>query len=116
MTDFTNMSIPEIQALIASAQEAIALKKESEKAQVLEDMKALAKERGFDFSDFTSTKKPRKKSEAKYRNPENHEQTWTGMGRKPNWLVATLEAGKSRHRRIKKRRRYERLAFSTHEG
>lgn len=93
MTDFTTMSIPEIQSLIDSAQNAIAQKKEIEKAQVLEDMKSLAKEKGFDFSDFTSGKKPRKKAEAKYRNPENLEQTWTGMGRKPNWLVAALDDG-----------------------
>jgi len=30
-----------------------------------------------------------------YRDPENPENTWTGRGRKPRWLVAALEAGKS---------------------
>ena len=31
----------------------------------------------------------------KYRNPKDPSQTWTGRGRKPKWLVAELEAGKS---------------------
>lgn len=28
----------------------------------------------------------RRKGKAKYRNPANPEQTWTGRGKKPNWL------------------------------
>lgn len=28
-----------------------------------------------------------------YRNPNNPEETWTGRGRKPKWLVAALDAG-----------------------
>jgi DNA-binding protein H-NS len=30
---------------------------------------------------------------AKYKNPDNHSETWTGRGRKPNWLVAKLGKG-----------------------
>tara|TARA_B110000977_G_scaffold201128_1_gene294297 strand:+ start:2774 stop:3082 length:309 start_codon:yes stop_codon:yes gene_type:complete len=93
--DFNEMSIPEIKALIANAEKAITQKKSAEKDHVLEEMKTLAKERGFDFSDFVGGKKQRKKIEAKYRNTDDAEQTWSGMGRKPNWLVAALESGKS---------------------
>jgi DNA-binding protein H-NS len=28
-----------------------------------------------------------------HRNPNNPDQTWTGRGRKPRWLVAALDAG-----------------------
>jgi DNA-binding protein H-NS len=35
------------------------------------------------------------KSPPKYRNPENPDQTWTGKGRKPGWLVAALDSGKN---------------------
>jgi DNA-binding protein H-NS len=31
----------------------------------------------------------------KYRNPDNPEQTWTGIGRKPAWMVAALSSGKT---------------------
>jgi DNA-binding protein H-NS len=30
----------------------------------------------------------------KYRNPADVSQTWTGMGRKPGWLVEALASGK----------------------
>ncbi|SLN15163.1 DNA binding protein, nucleoid-associated [Aquimixticola soesokkakensis] len=35
------------------------------------------------------------KSPAKYRNPADSSQTWTGRGRKPNWVIAALDAGKT---------------------
>jgi DNA-binding protein H-NS len=34
-----------------------------------------------------------KGSAAKYANPDNRTETWTGRGRKPNWLVAKLKKG-----------------------
>jgi len=33
------------------------------------------------------------KSPAKYRNPENPQQTWTGKGRKPGWLLTAIQKG-----------------------
>jgi DNA-binding protein H-NS len=51
-------------------------------------------------SDFTvaelygfTTRRGRSKSAAKYANPDDRSQTWTGRGRKPNWLVARLKKG-----------------------
>jgi DNA-binding protein H-NS len=35
-----------------------------------------------------------KKVEAKYRNPKNPQETWSGRGRKPVWLQAELDKGK----------------------
>ena len=35
------------------------------------------------------------KGAAKYANPANPEQTWTGRGRKPNWVIEALDNGKS---------------------
>jgi DNA-binding protein H-NS len=35
----------------------------------------------------------RSKSLAKYANPEDRTQSWTGRGRKANWLVARLKKG-----------------------
>jgi len=32
-------------------------------------------------------------SSKKYRNPENHEQSWSGRGRKPHWVQAHLDSG-----------------------
>lgn len=35
------------------------------------------------------------KGEAKYENPDNPSQKWTGKGREPNWLKKLIEDGKS---------------------
>ena len=35
-----------------------------------------------------------KKRSIKYRNGDNNEETWTGRGRKPTWLVEALAAGR----------------------
>ena len=59
--------------------------------------RATAKEHGFtvedlfNVSDKVSTSAT--KSAPKYRNPENHAETWTGKGRKPQWITAALESG-----------------------
>jgi DNA-binding protein H-NS len=37
----------------------------------------------------------RRKVPAKYRNPANHSETWSGRGRQPRWYAAALKAGKS---------------------
>ncbi|CAK0762370.1 DNA-binding protein H-NS [Gammaproteobacteria bacterium] len=31
----------------------------------------------------------------KYRNPVNAQETWAGKGRKPNWMIALLQQGKT---------------------
>jgi len=40
-------------------------------------------------------RKAAKSGEAKYRNPANPAQTWTGRGRQPGWIKEGLKAGKS---------------------
>ena len=42
---------------------------------------------------FPSRGRGRGKSVAKYATPEDRSETWTGRGRKPNWLVARLKKG-----------------------
>lgn len=52
---------------------------------------------GFSLSDIVGGKGrgkgKRGKAAAKYRNPSNHEQTWSGMGRKPHWIHDALSSG-----------------------
>jgi DNA-binding protein H-NS len=52
---------------------------------------------GFSLSEISSGKGrgkgKRGKAVAKYRNPANHEQTWSGMGRKPHWIHDALSSG-----------------------
>ncbi|MBV1895723.1 MAG: H-NS histone family protein [Rhodobacteraceae bacterium] len=52
---------------------------------------------GFSLSEISGGKGrgkgKRGKAVAKYRNPSNHEQTWSGMGRKPHWIHDALSGG-----------------------
>lgn len=61
-----------------------------------------AKELGVTLSDVvegSSGKPSRKKSagkakaKAKFRNPDDHSQTWTGRGRPPAWYKSRIDAG-----------------------
>lgn len=97
-TDIENMSSKELADLIESASGQLAQKKEQEKASVKAELEALALTRGFTIAELFGSEKAkgsRGKVAPVYRDPENPENTWTGRGRKPKWLVAALESGKS---------------------
>ena len=63
--------------------------------EVKRKMAELANESGFEIAELFGGNRGRKRttSSAKYRNPKDASQTWTGRGRKPNWLVEALGQG-----------------------
>ncbi|WP_171182320.1 H-NS family nucleoid-associated regulatory protein, partial [Ruegeria sp. HKCCD8929] len=67
--------------------------------QDLSDAKAAAEAAagkfGFSLADLAGKGTGRAKSKAapKYRNPGNADQTWTGRGRKPQWVIEALAGG-----------------------
>ena len=68
----------------------IVVKQDRERIDVREKIQAMAKEHGFEVSElFTGRGKGGRGKSAglvKYRNPDDHTQTWSGRGRKPNWM------------------------------
>ncbi|QQA42432.1 H-NS family nucleoid-associated regulatory protein [Pelagovum pacificum] len=71
------------------------LDKEERKA-ALEAAERAAKEYGYSLSDLTSATAPKsskKVNPPKYRNPEDPTQTWTGKGRRPEWIKTAEEKG-----------------------
>jgi len=73
--------------------------KNAEKRERKEALKAAEKaaaEFGFSLSELASDgSKSSKgmKAAAKYKNPANPEQTWSGRGRKPQWVHDALKSG-----------------------
>ncbi|MCW3479561.1 H-NS histone family protein [Neisseriaceae bacterium JH1-16] len=66
-----------------------------EKAKAKRQILELVKTYGLSIDDVLS-KAPattRKPVEAKYRNPDDASQTWTGRGRKPAWVQNYIDAG-----------------------
>ena len=74
---------------------ALAKRKDEERAEVKRKVAELASQSGFEIAELFGGKRGGKKtaSGAKYRNPKDTSQTWTGRGRKPNWLVEAVGQG-----------------------
>lgn len=66
------------------------------KKEALVELEEKARAMGFSLAELTgvSTGRKRASAAAKYRNPANAAETWTGRGRKPRWFDAALKAGK----------------------
>lgn len=75
-------------------EEAIAAKRVADAQATKEQLRALAEKAGFDIKElFGKRGSPKGTGVAKYRNPKESSQTWTGRGRKPNWLVDAVKKG-----------------------
>lgn len=85
------MSLKELLALEAKIATAIDEKRVSERAEMRSKMEDMARASGFSVSELFGGKRAKgSKAAPKYRNPKDPSQTWTGRGRRPNWMV---EAG-----------------------
>ncbi|OAN82215.1 transcriptional regulator [Jannaschia sp. EhC01] len=92
------MSLEELQAHQRDVEATIKGYERKRRSECLAELKAVAKKHGFTLDDFTGGKSASKsgpKGVAKYANPADTSQTWTGRGRQPNWIKSALAAGKS---------------------
>lgn len=70
-------------------------KQNAERADLRERIIAMVKEHGFEVRDLFGS--GRKGDVAvKYRDRQNPENTWTGRGRMPRWMVAATKGGKAK--------------------
>ncbi len=97
--DLQKLSYRELVELKGKIGKAIEAKKMAEKTNIKNKVKELIEGAGFDVGDIvggTASKSLKgRKVAAKFRNPKNPEETWTGRGRQPKWLVAELARGRS---------------------
>lgn len=90
------LQLKELLELEIRVKKAIVTARDREKGEVRQEMMALAARRGLSLSDILGTGRGGSKGgkvAVKYRNPENPDDTWTGRGRQPKWLVAALKKG-----------------------
>ena len=93
------LSLKELVDLEAKVKKAIALARDRERNELKKKMADMAETHGFSVTElFGGTRgrgagKSKSVGVAKYANPENRSDTWTGRGRKPNWLVERLKKG-----------------------
>jgi DNA-binding protein H-NS len=84
------MSLKELLALEGKIKAAIDEKRVSERAEMRSKMEEMARASGFSVAELFGGKRKGSKAAAKYRNPKDPSQTWSGRGRRPTWMV---EAG-----------------------
>jgi DNA-binding protein H-NS len=98
--DLDSLSRQDLEELRNDVDAAIVSLAERERSAALEAAKQAALSHGHDLQDLVAllAGSPRGKSKAKnppkYRNPENADQTWTGRGRKPQWIKDAQANGK----------------------
>jgi DNA-binding protein H-NS len=88
-------SFTELQDLLKAVEAEISRRETEEKANAKKQILELAKSYGLSLDEVLSkaTAVVRKPVEAKYKNPNDESQTWTGRGRKPVWVQALLDEG-----------------------
>jgi DNA-binding protein H-NS len=95
--DLNVLSLSELKNLKAQVEKAISTFESRKKKEALSQLEEKARELGFSLAELTGATAVRKRAPAaaKFANPENASDTWSGRGRKPRWFVAALAAGKS---------------------
>lgn len=96
--DIDSMSLSELQAYQKEVEAAIKGYEKKRRADALAAVRAVAKEHGFSLEELMGAKAATKagpKGVAKYVNPADASQTWSGRGRQPAWVKEALAAGKS---------------------
>lgn len=98
--DLKNLSQNQLNDLIARAESRKHELAREKIGKVREKIIALAKAEGFTIEELfggrgaRGARKTRRPAKAKYRNPADHAQTWSGRGKRPRWFNAALAAGK----------------------
>jgi DNA-binding protein H-NS len=95
--DLEALSLSELKKMQKDVAKAIATFEDRQKAEVRAKVEALARDLGYSLAELvgSETKSSRAPAAAKYRHPENAALTWSGRGRKPQWFVEALAAGKA---------------------
>ena len=86
------MPLKQLLELETKLKGAISAARERDRATVKQEMSALAEKHGFSLRELMGKGKG-KVNVPKYANPDDPAQTWTGRGRKPNWLIAKVKKG-----------------------
>jgi DNA-binding protein H-NS len=100
------LPLNDLNVIQAHISKAIEIRNDLDKQDWRNQLKDLVQRSGFSLEELaghdvlpkdkkTKDKKTKEKAAPKYRNPDNHEQTWAGKGIKTQWLKDALAAGRT---------------------
>ena len=94
--DLNSLSLKELKDLQGQVARAIANFEDRKRKQALAELEEKARAMGFSLAELPGTAAPRKRAPAtaKYANPADRSDTWSGRGRKPRWFADALKSGK----------------------
>lgn len=96
--DIKNLNHSQLTELIAKAQSRQGELQKEKVTRLRDKINAMIKEEGLTFDDVFGQRAPKSKRAgttvaAKYRNPADPEQAWSGRGKRPRWFNEALKAG-----------------------
>jgi len=94
--NLSEFSTAELRDLSAQIETELQHRRASEIKSTAARMRELAASVGMSVEEIMAGATQKKgASQAKYQNPDNPDQTWTGRGKRPNWVHEALSRGKS---------------------
>lgn len=95
--DLNALSLKELKDLQSQVVRAIATYEDRRKKEALAELEEKARAMGFSLAELTGLPVSRKRAPAvaKFANPANPSETWSGRGRKPRWFADAIKAGRS---------------------
>ena len=97
--DPERMSFKELQEFELKLKKAKTSVQERSRSEIRQKLESIAAQAGFKISDLFGGRGGKgRKVAAKYANPDDASETWTGRGRKPRWLAAKLKAGEKQEK------------------
>jgi DNA-binding protein H-NS len=97
MSSLDKMSYAQLAALRTRVDGLMVEKQSAERAALRQKMADMAKDHGLSLDEVLGKRRKGKGSVAvKYRDPKNPDNTWTGRGRMPLWMVAATKGSKAK--------------------
>jgi len=97
--NLSNLSSPELRKLQEEIKRELKQREGMDKQKAREQIYAIAQQSGVPLKEllagFPGTRNKGGKVEARYRNPANTSEQWTGRGRQPKWVRDWVDSGKS---------------------
>ena len=96
--DLSGLSIDQLTDLVGKAQSEMASRERQRRKDLRSELERRVTAEGYKMGDIfpelgngAAGGRQRRKMPVKFRNPQNPEETWTGIGRSPKWVQAILD-------------------------
>ena len=96
--DLSNLNIDQLADLVTQTQSEMASREKQRRKDLRSELERRVTAEGYKMGDIfpelgsgSGSAARRQKRPAKYRNPQNPDDTWSGIGRTPKWVATIVE-------------------------